>query len=175
MNLRTYNKFIALAVTALCFLFLPALMPGIKLFYFVPFLIVMYYQFSFIGSLWASLACGVIIDCLSVHIFFGLTAFVYCLTTLFLYRHRTYFFADRITTLPIMTYLFSTYATLLLMATSSIFEKKQLISWTLIYSDLIVMPALDGLYALIFFVVPFKLFGKGQYSRKNSFSRSRNR
>lgn len=134
------------------FLFTPIFWPAVKLFFFAPFIIISYYQLSLIASLWASLGCGLAIDCLSVHPFFGLNAFTYTLTTFLLYPQRIHFFSDRASTLPLMTALFSVTVTVATMLWASFFEKKQLFSLHLLYTDLILMPLADSLYALIFFV-----------------------
>jgi len=172
MNLYHYHKGVALAIACIAFQFIPNLLSEIKLFYFVPFLIVMFYQLTFIGSLWISLACGFFIDCLSAHSFFGLNAFVYVLTTMLLYQQRRYFFSDRLTTLPVMTYLFSTCATVFLIICAMIFENKLIFSWSFIYQDLILMPAADSIYAFIVFVFPYQLYKQIQSQRKLSLRKS---
>ncbi len=152
MYLRTCNIALPFFFSLIAFLFVPIIWPTIKLFFFVPFIIVTFYQLSYIGSLWASLFCGLAIDCLSVHPFFGINAFKYTLTTFVLYPYRVNFFSDRASTLPLMTCVFSFVVTLISMLWASIFEKKQLFSWNLLYTDLFLMPIADSLYALIFFV-----------------------
>lgn len=168
MNLNYCNKSLFFAIALLSFVFLPTFFPTISLFYFVPFIILSYYQFSYIGSLWISLACGTIIDCFSVHAFFGLNAFVYCLTTSLLYHQRSIFFADRLSTLPVMTGLFSFTATLIFMLSASILERKQIFSMTLFITDLVIMPFFDSVYVLIFFVLPFKLLHTRQRLSRRS-------
>lgn len=173
MNLNDCNKGIFFAITLLAFIFFPVAFPSMHLFYFVPFIILSYYQFSYIGSLWISLACGTIIDCFSVHSFFGLNAFVYCLTTSILYRQQSNFFADRLSTLPLMTSLFSVTATLILMLCASILERKQIFSFTLFFTDLFIMPFFDSLYAFLFFVLPFQILRKISRQGKRLSRRSR--
>ncbi len=160
MNLNYCNKSIFLVLTLLAFIFFPVTFPKLHLFYFVPFIIVSYYQFSFVSSLWVSLACGTLVDCFSVHSFFGLNAFVYCLTTSLLYNQRSNFFADRLSTLPLMTSLFSITATIFFMLCASILERKQIFSSTLFFTDLFIMPVIDSLYAFVFFVLPMHLLQK---------------
>lgn len=158
MNLNNCHKGIFFAIALLSFIFIPVVFPLVPLFYLVPFIILSYYQFSYIGSLWISLACGVLVDCFSVHAFFGLNAFVYCLTTSILYNQRSNFFADKISTLPLMTALFSAMATFILMLCTLILEGKNIFSFRLVFTDLLVMPLFDSLYAFLFFVIPFQLF-----------------
>lgn len=144
-------------MTLLAFVLIPPVFPSVKIYFFIPFLILCYYQSSFVSCMWMSIACGTLVDSLSVHSFFGLNALVYCITTLLLYSQRTHFFSDRLSTLPLMTALFSVIATLLLMFSAVILEGKQLLSWHLIYTDLIFMPCCDAIYASICFVLPLQL------------------
>ncbi len=166
MNLRTCNIAPPLIFSFIAFLTVPVIWPSIKLFFFVPFLIFTFYQLSYIGSLWASLCCGLAIDCLSVHPFFGINAFTYSLTTFLLYPQRVHFFSDRASTLPLMTAVFSFAVTLISMLWGSIFEKKQLFSWNLLYTDLFLMPIADSLYALVFFVWISKILTQYMRSRR---------
>ncbi|MBA3603374.1 MAG: mreD [Parachlamydiaceae bacterium] len=152
MNLRTCNIATPFIFSLVAFLIIPIIWPTIKLFFFAPFIIITLYQLSYIGCLWTSLCCGLAIDCLSVHPFFGLNAFTYTLTTFLLYPQRVHFFSDRASTLPLMTAVFSFAVTVISMLWASIFERKQLFSWNLLYTDLFLMPLADSLYALIFFV-----------------------
>lgn len=157
MNLARCLKFPFFLTALLASLLIPPVWPSAKIYFFVPFLIITFYQLTFVNCLWVSIACGTIVDSLSVHSFFGLNAFIYCLTTFVLHSQRTHFFADRVSTLPLMTTLFSITATLLFMLSAIILEGKQLLSWHLIYSDLILMPGCDALYGWICFVVPLQI------------------
>lgn len=169
MHLARCHKLGLFTLSVLAFILFPAFWPTVKLYYFVPFIIIAYYQLSYTGCLWASIGCGTIVDSLSVHAFFGLHAFVYCLTTFFLYPLRTQFFADRPSTLPLMTAIFSLLATLIFMLSAIILEGKQLFSWHLLFTDLLLMPACDGLYAFIYFVLPFLLIKELKRQRRRSY------
>lgn len=157
MNLARCLKAPFFFIAFLACLLIPPVWPTVKIYFFVPFLMISYYQFTFVSCLWISIACGIIVDCLSVHAFFGLNAFVYCITTFILHSQRTHFFADRLSTLPLMTALFSMTATLLFMFSAIILEGKHLLSWHLIYTDLILMPVWDALYGWACFVLPLQL------------------
>jgi hypothetical protein len=157
MNLARCLKIPFFFLALLASLLLPPVWPTLKIYFFVPFLIISYYQCTFISCLWLSIACGTLVDILSVHTFFGLNAFVYCITTLILHSQRTHFFADRLSTLPLMTGLFSLVATLLFIFSAVILEDKQLLSWHLIYTDLILMPGCDMIYGGVCFVLPLQI------------------
>lgn len=139
------------------FLIFPVIWPTARFFFFVPFLVVSFYQSSYLQSLWLSLFCGIIVDMFSVHAFFGWNAFTYMLTTAILYPKRCYFFADRLTTLPLMTFFFSSIITLFLIFGAEILEGQKLLSWKFVYTDLIVMPIFDALYAFAWVVLPLSL------------------
>lgn len=173
MNLTRCLKIPFFLIALLSSVLVPPVWPEAKIYFFVPFLIITYYQLTFVNCLWVSIACGTIVDCLSVHSFFGLNAFVYCLSTSILHSQRTHFFADRLSTLPLMTALFSIIATLFFMLSAIFLEDKQLLSWHLIYTDLIIMPGSDALYGWICFVLPLQLITefkrqKQSYRRRSS-------
>lgn len=157
-----------LPLAIIAMLLLPGLVPSLKLFFLVPIIIIAYYQFSYVGCLWISMGSGILVDILSVNSFFGVNAFVYCTATMLLYPWRRYFFADRASTLPLMTILFSVISTVIFIASASLFQSKRIISWPLIGSDLIIMPICDGLYAYLCFILPFQLYKEFKRKRRRS-------
>lgn len=169
MNLARTPVWLWLLLTAALLLFLPVRWPAVKIYFFAPLLIITYYQYSLLGCLWIALACGTLIDLLSVHAFSGLNALVYSAATYLFYPQRKHFFADRASTLPLMTFLFSMTAGSLLLLCASLLEGKQLFSWRLAIADLIVMPALDALYALVCFVLPMQLLKQLKGGRKRAY------
>lgn len=150
---RCYIQMIGV-VSLWSYLVIPFLFPFAKLTFFAPFLIVVYYQTTYLQSLWLSILCGLLIDCYSVHAFFGLNALGYCVTTVFLYPQKKFFFVDRLTTLPFMTFLFSISITGLFLLFAWILESKSLFFWNLFYADLVLMPIFDALYSFLIFVLP---------------------
>lgn len=137
----------------------------VRLFYFIPFLIVTFYQCSYVRSLWLSLFCGALVDIFSVHSFFGMNALTYTLTTAVLYPQRRYFFADRLTTLPLMTGLFSLISTGLLVFCVEVLEGQKLVTWSFIYTDFMVMPLYDTVYALAIVTLPQSLYRMARQRR----------
>jgi rod shape-determining protein MreD len=169
MNLEHKRIGLVFAVTLFSVLCLPALFPSWRLIFFAPFLVILYYQKSYLSCLWISLSCGLLLDLLSAHERIGLHAVDYCLTTFILYKQRRHFFADSLTTLPIMTYLFSAISTLLQLGLIYIFQYKVQLSWEWVFTDLIYMPAMDALYAFVCFIFPAAIFGKRQRRGKEYF------
>jgi rod shape-determining protein MreD len=160
MNLEHKRISLVLVATLIPLLCFPALFPGWRLMFFAPFLVILYYQKSFITCLWISLACGLLLDLLSSHERIGLNAADYCLTTFILYKQRRHFFADSLSTLPLMTLFFSFISTLLQLCLIYVFQNKVNISWQWAFTDLVAFPVLDATYAFVIFILPFLFFGK---------------
>lgn len=170
MNLEQKRLLTTLICTVIPIACFPILFPSLRLIFFAPFIVVFYYKKSYEFCLWSSFLCGLAVDTLSSTMRLGLYAIDYCLTTALLYNQRRHFFADSITTLPIMVFFFSIISTLLQLLLIDIFEKGINVSWSWIATDLIYMPAIDALYAFVFFVLPSLLFGKRSRDGKDYFS-----
>ena len=157
-------------VSALSFTLLsPVILPWMRLAYFVPFIILLFYKKPFAAVLWISLGCGLILDILSSHVRFGLYAVAFTLTTAILYRQKRHFFADSISTLPLMTFLFSLISTLIHVILIHLFENSLPFSTIWLIKDVIIMPILDGIFAFSLYVLPFILFGKPARRGKDYF------
>jgi rod shape-determining protein MreD len=147
----------------------PAFFPGLRLLFFIPFLIIAFYKRSLLTCLWYALISGFILDCLSAHAHLGLYSFDYCLTTVLLYGQRRNFFADSISTLPLMTFFFSVISTLILVILLYSIEMKNILSWKWAFTDLLVMPLYDSIYAFVCFILPSFLFGQRPRRSKDYF------
>lgn len=148
---------------------LPVLFPLARLTFFAPFLIIACYKTSLKKCLWLALLCGIAIDLLSSYTRFGLYSVDYCLTMAFLYPQRRNFFADSLSTLPIMTFFFASFSTLIMGILIYSVENKNVLSWGWVFTDLIVMPAFDAIYAFTLFILPALFFGKRQRRGKDYF------
>jgi cell shape-determining protein MreD len=169
MNLQKKNLlFVFLSALALT-LFVPVVFPTLKLVFLAPFLIVLLYKKPLITCLWGSLICGLILDILSPHTRLGLYSMNFTLTTGILYAQRRHFFADKASTLPIMTFFFSVISTVIQGVLLNTFEGPFQISWGWLFSDLIVMPLMDASYAFLIFILPYLLFGKPVRKGKDYF------
>lgn len=167
MNLSKKNLPFAFFSTLFFTLFTPAITPSLRLMFFVPFLVILFYQKTFSVSLWMAFFCGLIIDLLSIQSPFGFYALNYTLTAAIIFPQKRNFFADHLSTLPIMTLLFSSLATLLQAIFLYIFSSYIHINLWWVFTDLIIMPLFDGLYAFIWFIlVPMILPKK---SRRRSY------
>lgn len=156
----------------ICLLFalgLPVLFPLARLTFFAPFLIIACYKASLKKCLWMALLCGVIVDLLSSYTRFGLYSVDYCLTTALLYPQRRNFFADSLSTLPIMTFFFASLSTLIMAILIYSIDNKNVLSAGWIFTDLIIMPAFDAIYAFMLFILPAIFFGQRQRRGKDYF------
>ncbi|MFQ5728737.1 MAG: mreD [Waddliaceae bacterium] len=169
MNLQKKNLLFAFLGTLLFTLFVPVILPALKLLFFVPFLVILFYRKPLITCLWGSLICGLILDMLSSHSRLGLYAMNFTLTTWILYGRRRHFFADNASTLPIMTFFFSVVSTIIQGILLNTFEGHFQMSWEWLFSDLAVMPLLDASYAFLIFILPYLLFGKPGRKGKDYF------
>lgn len=151
------------------FLSFPLFFPELKLFYFVPFLIILTYQKSLIHCLWGALGCGMIIDLFSAEPFFALHALNYSFIIFVIHQLRFYFFADSLTTLPLLTFLFSILSTVLHLLLYYIFGIPFSLNLAWLKTDLVYMPLLDALYGFAFFILPSFIFGKRVRSAREYF------
>lgn len=154
---------------AICLVIFPAIIPQLRLTYFAPFLIIACYQKSLKACLWLALGVGVLLDLLSSQTRLGLYAFDYCLTIALLYPQRRNFFADSITTLPIMVFLFAFLSTVIMAILLYSVETRNVFSWPWVFTDLICMPLLDALYAFVLFTLPSTIFGRTPRRGKDYF------
>lgn len=160
MNLEHKRLSLVLGWTLLVVLCFPVLFPAWPLMAFAPCLVIIFYQTSILTSLWAAALCGLLLDLLSSHSHLGLYAANYCLTTALLYGQQRHFFADSISTLPLMTFFFAILSTIIQAAIFYAFEKENVFSWAWVMTDLIFLPALDVVYAFVCFLLPAVCFGK---------------
>lgn len=172
MSLDQKNISLAFLATLLMTLFGPVIIPSFHLIFFSPFLIILYYKKSYIQCLQASLGCGLILDLLSSQTHIGLQGLSFFLTTSLLYSFRYNFFADSLSTLPIMTFLFSMITTIIQGVLIYALEKEVSISWGWVLTDLFMMPSFDAIFSFVWFILPFFLFGKRIRRGKDYFYKS---
>lgn len=160
MNLREKNLLFTFLVSLICFLILPSLFPSFNLYYLIPFIIISFYQKPLLTCLWYALFCGLIIDIFSGSSRLGFTAMNYTLSVFLLYPQKKHFFSDSITTLPIMTFLFSLLSTVFQFMILYSLNKQPLVNIKWIASDLLLMSFFDAAFAFTLFVIPGLLIGK---------------
>lgn len=129
-------------------LLLPAIATDLPFHYFCPLMALAFYRARLITCLRLALACGLVMDLIASHHHLGIYSIAYCGTTAVLYRYKGHLFEDNVTTLPIMTLLFSALSTSLAGALYTAFEEPFTYSWRWVVSEVAIMPLLDGLLAL---------------------------
>lgn len=169
MSLRNKSLTLSFILCLLFTLFLPSFFPSTRLYSLVPFLVIAFYQKSLVQCLWLGLGCGLFLDALSSNTHLGIHALAYCFTVFCLHPLRKIFFADSLSTLPIMTFLFSFLTTFSIALLLYSIEMQNVFSWTWLSTDLFLMPLTDSLYAYIFFVIPSMIFSKPQRRSKDYF------
>lgn len=157
---------ICFALLILCW----ALFPQIRLTFFAPCLVVACYQSSLRKGVWIAFSCGLLLDLLSADTHFGLNALDYSITMPLLYSQRRNFFADSVSTLPIMTFFFSAISSLIMAILLYSIEMRSIFSWSWIFTDVICMSALDAVYAFACFVLPAFIFAKPLRRGKDYFA-----
>lgn len=140
---------IAFLISLLLTIFFPILFPSLKLMFFAPFLIIALYQRPLPFCLLLALVAGIVIDLLSSYHRFGITSLNYFICLLLLYPQKKHFFADRLSTLSLMTFSFSSLSLLIHYLIYPI-----PISWSWVMTDGMAMPLLDALFAFFLYTVP---------------------
>ena len=146
---------IAFFLALFMLLFSRAILPNMQLMVFAPFFVLLFFRSSFITALWIVFACGIIADLFSfVH--FGQTALCYLLVAALLYRQRRYF-NEKPGSFALYTIIISFFITLFAYPLEAIFNKPIVFSSKGCFIDLIIMPLIDGIYALLWFFYPIAL------------------
>ncbi|MCB1180775.1 MAG: mreD [Chlamydiia bacterium] len=135
----------------------PIYFPRLKLLFFAPYLILVMYKMDFFSLLVRASFAGIIMDLFSAHSFFGLSSLLHLFTAMIVYTMRLNFFEDKLTTLPIMTFIFSVLFSLLELFFYPLLGGSISINFRWILSDLFCMPFADAILALFVFSLPFQL------------------
>lgn len=137
--------------------------------FFSPLLVILFYQKSYKSCLWIAFFCGLFLDLLTSDIRLGLHAMNYVMTTAILYPQRRNFFSDNLSTLPVMTFLFSFLSTAIQIIQIYAMQKENVSLGLWIIFDLIKIPIYDAGYAFAVFVIPAIIFGAPSRKGKDYF------
>lgn len=132
--------------------------PWFRLEPFAPFLAILYNKKSFPKALWIAFGCGLILDMLSSELRFGLHALNLTLATILLYHQKKHFFEDKATALAFFTALIAGTSTLIQIFLLHAFDRGVTLSLRLIFTDVVLMSALDAFYAFLWFTCPMRLY-----------------
>ena len=111
-------------------------------------------RYSLAKSRWAALFIGLFMDLITSSAPFGLYSLCFTLTSAFLYKHRRHFFIDKAIGLPSFTFFGSLLSTCIFLLLLALFGAPIPITKQSILADFFFMPALDGVYAFLWFNCP---------------------
>ncbi|OGN59197.1 MAG: hypothetical protein A3F40_03080 [Chlamydiae bacterium RIFCSPHIGHO2_12_FULL_27_8] len=130
---------------------------NIKILYFVPLIVSLFYKKNIKFLLFLSLGIGFLQDSFSSITF--VFAFSYIFTTLSLYFLKR-ILKENILNLTIFTYIYSVVFSILNPLFYSVFETPIKITLKWIFSDIFIMPIIDAFYSLVFFYLSVVLFSQ---------------
>jgi len=130
---------------------LPLFFLSLLLLYFSPFFFIALYRCPLNQALWWSLGCGLVFDLYASQTKLGIYALNYCLSTFFLYGYKTHFFEDRLSTLPVMIFIYCFLSQLIQGALLLAIGKPFHYSWEWLRTDLFYIPLQTSLYGFLVF------------------------
>lgn len=160
MNLAKIRLWPYFAISTTLLLLAPVGAPSAKLSFLIPCLVTLFYQKPLIVCLWSAFAFGLLLDILSSSAFLGLHVTSFCAATAIIYQQKRHFFADNLSTLPILTFLTSALATAVQVVLIYIFQKEVVLGLKWFITNILLMPLFDSAYAFILFLLPSLVFGK---------------
>ena len=147
----------------------PALIFSWRVNLLIPILVWSFYLFPKGESLYIAVSCGLLSDLMSSHEPLGIFALSYCLSHFFLYQKKQQFFEDSLSTLPIMSFIYSSISTCLQFLLLKLFAHTPSASWAWAFTDLLLMPALDAFFAALFFSFPLHFFFSGSKAKDEQY------
>ncbi len=148
---------------------MPILWPSLRLFYYAPVLVIAAYSRSLKTAVWCAFLAGFIIDLFNPALSFGIHSLTFCTAIFVLNYLKKHFFADSLSTLFLMTFFASALSTIISLFLFQFFLNIHLFSWFWIWTDVIVMSLLDGVYAFTLFQLPQLILGKKPRKGKDYF------
>ena len=145
------------AVAAIFFLIL---FPKVRLVFFAPLQSYLFIRFSLVSSLWISLAVGLFLDCATTSFPFGMHTILCVLIVFILYGRRKHFFEEKIFSWVIYSALLSSLYTALLFFCNLLVNVPPPLSLRSIFSDMVIMAIIDGIYTLVWFTVPMYIINR---------------
>lgn len=172
MNLARITLWPYVVGSILMSLFGPVFFPGARLSFLIPSLVVLFYQRRLSFCLWAAFGLGLLLDTLSSSPSLELHVISFCTATALIYPQKRHFFADNISTLPILTFITSVTITLTQVAIAYIFQSKMIMGVDWVVTNLVLMPFFDSIYAFLLFQIPYLLIGKPRRRGRDFFLHS---
>ncbi len=139
-------------------LIVPCFLPSIRILGLLPFLLFALSRFSLPRVLWLSALAGLAVDLHSFGPPLGFFAFNYSLSSLILFRYKKFFSEENLFSFVLYGILFSFVSTFIhffLYAIQDIHLKPSSLT---LATDLICMPLIDGIYTLVWALLPLLLY-----------------
>ena len=144
-------------ISYLSLLLFPSFFPQMRLLAFAPFLTYTAAHCTLPITLWLSMLSGLIVDLYSKSSPMGFFALNHTLTTVIIYRYRSYFTFEKIPIFSLFTTLFSFISTLVHFLLFALIEMQFKLHIFSILTDLLLMPIIDGVYSLVLVFFPIKV------------------
>ncbi len=154
-NIPLYFSFLLALFAAL---FFSVFFPSLHLSFFVPFLALTYHAATFSKALWISVICGLILDLISSEFRFGLHTLTFVITTLLLYSQKKHFFEDKPLAFSLFSSAIAAVSIFLQFILVHLFDRGIPFSVLSTFLDGIVMSAIDGVYAFLWFTCPLRVY-----------------
>lgn len=165
---RIYHSFLAVILISIL---VNVFFPSYGFNFFAPFLTTVYYAFPLSKALWIAAGAGYTLDLMSSEFKFGLSALSFVLTTSTLYQQKRHFFEDKALAFSLYTILISLTSRILQILFIHLFDRGISFSFLMFLNNIIIMPILDGGYALLWFMIGMELnkqFNKFQKKFRSS-------
>ncbi len=125
---------------------------------FAPFFAIAMQRLSLQSSLWVGTLVGLFVDLTSSSLRFGFFSLGYTLTCWIAYKQRKHFFDDQSLSLSLYTAFISCLASALQLTFLSFGPSRLPLDLSFLFSDLLIMPLIDGLYAFFWFTCPLQVY-----------------
>ncbi len=156
--MRTIPLYFSFALALAAALFGSVFFPYLHLSFFAPFLALSYHAAPLSKSVWLSVACGLILDLISSEFRFGLYTLTFVITTLLLYAQKRHFFEDKPLALSLFSAAIAAVLIFLQFIFVHLFDRGIPFSMMSAFVDGILMSAVDGIYAFLWFTCPMRLY-----------------
>lgn len=149
--------FLAWALTLLAALFQGACFSSLHINAFAPLLAILSYRFSLTKALWTACFCGIIMDCISSDIHFGLYSCIFVFVEALAFWQKQNFFEDKAFAFIVFSILLAMITTLSQRTIVNLLGSPIPNSGLTMASEFLGGSLIDAAYTLIWFVFPATL------------------
>jgi len=132
--------------------------PAIRLLGFLPFILFALMRLKLPAALWCSAFAGLTLDLYTFGSPLGFFALNYSLTSLILFRYKKFFSEEKLFPFALYGVAFSFVSTLIHFFLYAIIDVHLKLSFLTLATDLICMPLLDGIYTIVWALLPLLLY-----------------